>query len=286
MDRKRLSSNTLIRYVLGCGLRAIALIPMFLSLTPRFTCMAAQTVVFNAECVDAVDRGILVESQDFTEAEVATLARDFLQEHGADKLVSLIVGADQQQILSSHQGVIRITDSSEEDPSSSVAKEIENRKKLSMPTGPLARLIAIRGAALLTIKKDGVITERVIGGQADPTNLRESGVQYKLLHLNLSAGGEAIHNCELSVFLQTRSRFSVSGLVALTRRLQTLTGVADVVTTVRRDSWFIGDPGFPCIPPFSGDLKFPDPLQWMLSPALSCRFDRGRPVCSGQSFEP
>jgi hypothetical protein len=244
-------------------------------------------VVFNTECSDAVDRGLLVDEQDFTEARVETLAREFLRDHGADKVISFLVGVDQHQILSSHHGEAHITDSSAADQYSDVAKELEKRKKLTMPAGPLARLIAIRGTALLSIKKNGVITERVIGGESDPTNFEESGIQYKLLHLNLSAGGEAIRGyCELKVFLQTRSRFSVSGLVALTRRLQALTGVADVVSIVRPDSWFIGDAAFPYIPPFSADLKLPDPLQWVLSPGLSCRFKGGRPVCSGQNFEP
>ena len=287
MACKRPPSNTLIRRVLGCAFRTIALGTMVVSVAPGFTCVAAQTVVFNTECANAVDRGLLVQKQDFTEAKVETLASDFLREHGADKVISLLVGVDKQQILSSHHGVIRINDYSEEDPSSGVAKEIESRRKLGMPTGPLARLIAISGAGLLSIKKDGVITERVIGGESDPTNLKESGVQYKLLHLNLTADSEAVRGyCELSVFLQTGSRLSVSGLVALTRRLQVLTGVPNVETNLRRDSWFFGDQKFPVIPAFSRDLTFPDPLRWTLSPALTCRFQDSRPMCSGQNFEP
>jgi hypothetical protein len=240
-----------------CAFRTIALGTMFLCFAPGFIWSAAQTVVFNIECANAVDRGVRVERQDFTDAQVETLAHDFLREHGADKLISLLVGVDQQQILSSHHGVIRIIDSSEEDPHAGVAKEIESRRKSGPPTGPLARLIAIRGAGLLSITKNGVITERLIGGESDPTSLEQSGVKYKLLHLNLSAASEAVRgHCVLSVFLQTGSRLSVSGLVALTRRFQVLTGVQDVETNLRRDSWFLGDQKFPIMPAFSRDLTF------------------------------
>ena len=286
MAPKRLLSN-LIRRVFDGEFRVVALSTILLSFAPRLSCETAQAVVFNTECGNAVDRGLLLEKQDFTETKVETLARDFLKEHGADKLISLLVGVDQQQILSSHHGVIRITGSSKEDPSSGVAKEIESRKKLGMPAGPLARLIAIRGTGLLSITKNGVITERVIGGESDPTHLKESGVQYKLLHLNLTAGSEAVRgHCMLSVFLQTGSRLSVSGLVALTRRIQVLTGVPDVVTNLRCDSWFFGNQKFPVIPAFSRDLTFPDALRWTLSPDLTCRFQDSRPMCSGQNFEP
>lgn len=274
-------------HIPSCVFRTIALSTMFLSFALGFICSAAQTVVFNTECANAVDRGIRVERQEFTDAQVETLARDFLREHRANNLISLLVGVDQQQILSSHHGVIRITDSSKEDPPSGVAKEIESRKKLGMPAGPLARLIAIRGTGLLSITKNGVITERLIGGKSDPTNFEEAGIQYKLLHLNLSAGSEAVRgHCMLSVFLQTGSRLSVSGLVALTRRIQVLTGVPDVATNLRRDSWFFGDLEFPYIPAFAQDVAFPDALRWTLSPALTCRFQDSRPMCSGQNFEP
>jgi hypothetical protein len=262
MTRKPMPSR-----VPGCVFRTIALSTMFLSFAQGFICLAAQTVIFNTECASAVDRGLLVEKQDFTDAKVEAMARDFLRERAKSKVISLLVGVDQQLIFSSHHGVIRIIQSSEEGSYAGVAKEIESRRKLGMPIGPLARLIAIRGAGLLSIRTNGVITERLIGRESDPTNFEEAGVQYKLLHLNLSAGSEAVRgHCMLSVFLQTGSRLSVSGLVVLTRRLQLLTGVPDVVTNLRGDSWFFGAQNFPVIPAFSRDLTFPDALRWTLSP--------------------
>jgi hypothetical protein len=287
MARKRLSSNHLTRCPVGSLLKLIALSAIFLFSATRSICLAAQTVVFNIECANALDRGLMVERDDFTEAKIETLAHDFLREHAQYKVISLLVGIDRQQVLGGHRGEVRIIDSSEKDPYSGVAMEVEKRMKLNMPTSPFARLIAIGGAGLLSITKDGAINERLIAGTSDPTNFEKAGVQYKLLHLTLAAGSEAVRGyCALNVFLQTRSQLSVSGLVYLTRRLQVSTAMSNVATNLRRDPWFLGDADFPLIPPFVRDLMFPDALQWTLSPALTCRFQDSKPMCSGQNFEP
>ena len=245
-----------------------------------------QTVLYNNACQGNVDRGLLIARDQFSAATVEVLAGEFLRNRGGVKAGSLLIGVDEQQIYQGHQGVARIEESPAQDEHTRVASEFEQRKKLGRPSGPLARVTAIRGAALLSILNNGVLSEHLLAGETDPTSYDEAGIRYKLIHLNLVTGAAASGYCQLTVYLQTRSAVSAAGFMSLMRRLQGLTGVSSIVGLLRPDPWSIGDPGFPIIPPFVGDLTFPNPLPWSQSPTLTCAFKGHNVTCSGTGFGP
>jgi hypothetical protein len=245
-----------------------------------------RVVLYDKACQGSIDRGLLIARDQFSEASVRALAGEFLRNHSGAKAASLLIGVDEQQLYQAHQGVASIEEPRPRHDYARIESEFEQRKRLGRPSGPLARVIVIQGAALLSILQNGAVSEHLLAGATDPTSYGEAGIRYKLIHLSLVTGASGSAYCQLTIYLQTRSTVSATGFMALVRRLQALTGVCNVVGLLRRDCWFIGDPKFPIIPAFVENLTFPSPLLWSQSPTMTCASTSHDVRCSGTGFSP
>jgi hypothetical protein len=251
------------------------------------TSSAEQGRVFEVVCDGAVDRGIVVSRESLTEVLAERLANAFMREHSASRIVSLIIGVDREQVLRSHRGPVAIFDSASRDIHANVARELEERKK-ALNSEPLARVIGFRGIGSLVFRGHGKVRQVTLGGDRDPAVFEAAGTQYQLLHMNLTRGGPAAkHYCQLKLFWQSAGpELSISGFTGVLRQIRSWGGPSNIVASLRRDPWFLADPGFPVTPWFAQDLRFPDPLTWLSAPSLTCSFEGNRLTCGGEGFAP
>ncbi len=154
--------------------------------------------------------------------------------------------------------------------------------------GPAARVWFTDDAAVVDYILDHKLRRKILAGQGDPKRIVVQNVEFRLLSMsiakvNAATGGST--SCVVSFYLQSKAVSFSSGF-ALTKHMTAITSAKTVTVSVRRDPWYLSDPGFPEILPFEADAPSPSASSFILNPELSCHVNNGQLRCSGKGFEP
>jgi len=158
-----------------------------------------------------------------------------------------------------------------------------------LPKGPLARVLALGGAAKLSYLDQGALKEEILsGGSDDPTKIREGTHRYELLHFvfhKLGAASLPPHEYSLDLFLKAEPELSVGSSVRVFERFRKLTSIEDLFIHIRTDSWFMEADQYPLVLAFTSPLTIPNSLQYRVSPSLGCALVSGKVQCTGSNFQ-
>lgn len=249
----------------------------------------------NVECSRVVDQASIIRPEEFRSDELVQLCQDFLKRYGRDRgLRRLLIATRQETVNSaSFHGTQRITERTPTEPPSD-SENAYNRtvamiKYENLPHLPIARLIAIADAALLTVRDGPSYTERTLQGTSDPTLMRDGNTSYRLLHFWVTVPRTAADkdSYATSIFLKANPEVSASSVARMTRRLADVVGGGQISVVVRTDDFFPATWEYPAINPFVERLAVPTQLQFLVRGVLSCGFGTGREIgCSGTNFRP
>lgn len=241
----------------------------------------SQTVCFDVQSPLVADRGVVLPERDFNLRTVEGMSREFLAEMAPRmKLTRLTIGTSEDTVLRTWlHGT----------PNNSYESSKEEVRRLRLPALPVARLIIVEKAALLSYRDANGLTEKLVAGTEDPTRFRALGTTFQLLHLRLTKPGPALQApCYvLSVYLKASPTVSIAACLAVLEQIRKLTAACQLHLEVRPDAWFLEDFHFPAVFPFQQNLAMPNKAQFMLAPRVSCGFSEHSGVqCSGSSFRP
>jgi hypothetical protein len=250
--------------------------------------VCAQVIIRDSKSAGIIDRAIVVPRAEFSRERVDRLCRDFLS--GQKKpyaLLRLTVGVDQSEVARSlWHGQLLLTAQS----------SLDDLKRIGLPNGPIARLIARQGSALVSYRgTDGKLSEWVILGQRDPTMIKVLGVDCRLLHFHfvdmhsrpgIAPSWDTTYPYFLTLYFQGAPKVSARTCAALTRMFARETGIRLVSIKMRSDTWFLGDPNYPDVYRFQPEVVLPNWLQLELRPSVSCGLHQGELECSGVNFQP
>jgi hypothetical protein len=122
----------------------------------------------------------------------------------------------------------------------------------------------------------------VLLGSSDPTIFRVNGIEYRLLYLQFVDSGELSsfeHRYHILFFFLSPMNNSRSNCIELTKRMERLTKIKDIMILFHKNTWVIDD-YFPIFYPFVRELGYPNyqdyyyATDWMFSvrcPAISLR---------------
>ena len=245
------------------------------------TPVSAQVVFFENRSPSVVDRTVVVPPERFSPDSIEELARQFLRDTARVALARLTMGTSEKSIMATMvhgSPTINTYDNT-----------MATIRGLGLPEVPIARLIVVEGAALLSYRDKNGYSERLLAGAADPTHLRVQTTDFQLLHFRLTEPGPALRPdyYSLIVFLKASPKISIAACFALTERLRNLTRVAQLGVMVRPDEWFVGTFHFPAVFPFMKNLEPPWLLQYKSRPSADCGYaHRQEATCSGSGFLP
>lgn len=248
----------------------------------------------NIECTRTVDQSLIIRRESFQSDQLVQLCRDFLKRYGRDRGLRRLLIATRQETVNSamFHGTRRITEHDPGQPASDWAagydRTVAMIKYENLPHSPIARLIAIGDAALLTIRDGPRYSERIIQGTSDPTLMRDGTTSYRLLHFMVTVPRTGERNSyATSLFFKATPGLSAGSVARLTRRVADLVRGAQISVAVRTDDFFPDTWGYPAINPFVEPLTVPTQLQFLARGVLSCGVGTGREIgCSGTNFRP
>jgi hypothetical protein len=249
----------------------------------------SQIVIRDSKSARIIDRAIVVPRAEFTRERVDRLFRDFLSDNKKPYiLLRLTVGVDEFEVARSlwHSPVAPYA----------AASALEHLKRIGLPHGPIARLMARQASALASYRgTDGKLSEWVILGQRDPTMIKVLGVDCRLLHFHfvdmhsrpgIAPSWDTTYPYFLTLYFQGTPRVSARTCAALTRMFAKETGIREVSVKMRSDTWFLADPNYPDVYRFQPEIVLPNRLQLELRPSVSCGLNQGELKCSGVNFQP
>jgi hypothetical protein len=236
--------------------------------------------------ISEVDNGRIVDTQAvvplLSYADAKTLCTAFVERYaGRRQIFRFIIGGSIEAVgRSLHKGNVS-------GDSPRALAPIDGFS--SLEEQPLARVFGVGRSAILSYRKGRDFRQEMLAGGQDPTIVVEDGTRFQLLHYQLTKGGDGLldrHAFALHVFARALSKVSVSATTLLTNRLARLSGARPIIVSVRPDTWFVTDPGYPEVFPFVKTLDRPSKRAYDLAPVLSCGVDSQVLTCSGRGFEP
>ena len=252
----------------------------------------AQSVILEQEGGGVIERGIVLPAGQLNRAAAVTLARDFLVHHGgANAILMLTMGEDKLDVYTSrhHQYATAEADGCSED-TGKLSRYLEGIKNLGPVKRPIARVLSIKGNALLSYRDSNGLSEEIIAGKQDPTRLRVAGSDYQIVSVSFMIASGMLgdkNKFSLTYFLKSSPRISLSSGVALTQLFHSLLNIDSVSVVVRPDAWFVEENDAPFIPVFTKDLTVPSAAQYYLAPYVMCGYYRTNATrCSGRNFYP
>jgi hypothetical protein len=256
-------------------------------------------LVVDATAMAVVDQAIIVGAEEFTDKAVERRGRAFLREFGPHRgLRRLTIGTSEQAIRLAlfkpwPRPPVHAEALGSNTPTSDYAPDfyhaVQEIKTLKLPREPIARVLAVGTAAVLTIRNNGRFTERLLTGSSDPTATLQNGVSYRLLHFALTLPGPVLEPDDYvtELFFEAKPVLSVASAAALTRRWKSMAHGGQVGVDVRRDAFFPATWEFPAVLPFLNVTGVPSLFQYLTGGSLHCDQVSDRPVgCSGESFRP
>jgi len=257
------------------------------------------TRVVDVEVRAVVDRAIIIKPEEFNDAEVERVCRAFLAEFGPERgLRRLIVGTSEQVVrlaLFKAWPPPPIADPGRTHPSTpgdtldDFSRAVDEVRRLGLPRGPVARVIAIGPAALFTVRDANGYRERVLTGGSDPTLMNDGSRSYRLLHFVVTVPGPALGRdyYATELFYQANPEVCAASVGRLTHRAKGIVLGGQIAVDVRGDAFFPEVWSYPTILPFQHEASPPQELAYRVGGRLKCgQAGDGEVACAGQNFRP
>ena len=129
---------------------------------------------------------------------------------------------------------------------------------------------AIRiGSAIVvrTVDSNRRRSRDLIQGSTNPLILDGSGPNIEILHLTLS---QNLGRVGVQAYIRTNSSVNTVAARSLTERVRDMTGVRDVLVSLRSDVWFFNECEFPTLYPFEIHGKVPNREEWYKTKYAVC----------------
>jgi hypothetical protein len=248
----------------------------------------SQSVVYESEGGGILDGAVVVPKTEMSRAGAEARARRFLSQHGrTHSLMRLTIASDRAELQRSIVNPVR---SASDDAFLAAARQA------GLPKNGIARLIALRGAALFSFRDSDGLWQKLLAGSSNPTILREGKDTYELLHFRLTRNAAALDDPDylLDVYLKASDKLSSSGGVAITKRLQGLfqpsrRKINVFSIHIRPSVWFFSEQ-YPLVFPYVESFAVPDVFTFTSSSWLNCSYFPRRSStgfsCSGSRFLP
>ena len=152
---------------------------------------------------------------------------------------------------------------------------------VSQSTNEIAEVISIKGNAIMRMHKaDGAVVNSILAGK-NPLELPVGNDQYNIVYFAFgSAGRFAAQNVD--IYIKTTAALDPSIGLILLRKLEPLFPALQVSVAIRRDAWFIFQPGYPFLNPFAEDLNPPTADEYKRTQILVCGHWTGSASCTIQ----
>ena len=263
--------------------------------------LSAQTVLIDKEVAMVVDRAVIIKPEEFTPERVERLCREFLHTFGQDRgLRRLIIGTDEDTVslalIHGSPPVVVIEDSGGpansrawDDRQSAFNRTVETIRNRSLPRSPIARVLAVGDAAMLTVRDTRGYREKLLAGTSDPTLVRDGRISYRLLHFVLTPPGPALRRDDYVtlIYFEAKPELSVSSVARLTLRFKNIARGGQLNVAVRPDTFFAEYRQYPAVLPFLRNPIVPSSFQYLVRGTLTCGVVGDRPIaCSGSNFHP
>jgi hypothetical protein len=258
--------------------------------------LSAQTVLIDKEVPKVVDRAVIIKPEAFTPERVERICQEFLNAFGQDRgMRRLIIGTNEDTVrLALFHG------SPPGDPGTSKNRVFDDRqsafdstveaiRNLNLPKRPIARVIAVGDAAILTVLDAHGYTEKLLAGTSDPTLVRDGTISYRLLHFVLTPPGPALRpdDYATSIYFEATTELSVASAVRLTLRFRRIARGGQLSVAIRPDTFFPESWEYPAVLPFVRNPAIPSSFQYLVRGNLTCSSVGNRPIrCSGHNFQP
>jgi len=261
--------------------------------------LSAQTVLIDKEVSRVVDRAVIIKAEEFTPERVERLCREFLNIFGQDRgLRRLIIGTSEDTVRSAlfHGSPPAVEDTGGaaksrvfDNRQSAFDRTVEAIRNGHLPRGPVARVLAVKDAALLTVRDTRGFTEKLLAGTSDPTLVRDGRISYRLLHFVLTLPGPALRPDDYvtSIYFEAKPELSVGSVARLTLRFKDIARGGQLRIAVRPDTFFAESWKYPAVLPFVRNPVVPSNLEYLVRGILECVAVGNRPIaCSGDNFHP
>lgn len=235
--------------------------------------VAGQTVAIEIRGGTVLHRDVILPRSEFSLGAVRAVGRKFLVEvRGRYRLARLHLGVEDRQLAFCRLGLAF----------SNYERVADFVKKHGLPKAPIARVIFLEGAAVLTYRGEKEFVEEVLAGGRDPTRIWVRGVEHRLLHFFLSGRED---QPALNVYMKSE-RVSVRNAAALARMFQRQTGIRQVDVQVRWDTSFVDDPGYPPVYCFEKTPSLISKFHHLVRPHAACSAVGADVSCAGKGLEP
>lgn len=244
---------------------------------------SAQQVYFTKDSGSVLIQTQIVSRSHFSLEKIEGIARAFLAGPAATKRIAVLI------LGTSPDSLTRALSHGSNSGDNDDARTRQEIRELDLPDVPVARMIAMRGAALLQYRDSAMYVERLIAGTKDPSVFVLGDSRYQLLHFVLTEPGPAIPKDEfiLTVFAKAHASITAATARILTTELAKVADVHHVSVRMRISSYFPEEFEYPAILPFQSDLSIPNAIQSMVESRLTCSAKRTLDVrCSGVNFAP
>jgi hypothetical protein len=227
-----------------------------------------------------VDRGIVIPAGKFNKGYVERLARDFVTEMAGKRIARLTMATSLDDLsMALVKGHRR----------PNFDNSMEYIKTMKLPRVPVAQVLMVNGAARLSYRDGGGLSEYMIAGDTNPALFTGGKMRFEIVGLFLTEPGPAAirPDFDLTVFLRASPTVSISAGVDVTRKIWGLAGVSLLNIEVRGDAFFLEASEFPAISPFEKEQRLPSQLYFLTAPHFGCSISEQHGVqCSGVSFRP
>jgi hypothetical protein len=260
--------------------------------------LSAQTVLSDKQVAMVVDRAVIITPEEFVPERVERLCREFLNTFAQNRgLRRLIIGTSEDTVRSAlfHGSPPAVEDTGKakprvfDDRQSAFDRMVEAIRNRNLPRGPVARVLAIGDAAMLTVRDAHGYTEKLLAGTSDPTLVRDGKISYRLLHFVLTPPGPALRPDDYftSIYFEAKPELSVSSVGRLMLRFKQIARGGQLRVDVRPDTFFAESWDYPAVLPFVRDPVVPSKLQYLVRGNLTCVAVGNPPIaCSGDNFQP
>jgi hypothetical protein len=257
--------------------------------------LSAQTVLIDKEVPLVVDRAVIIKPEEFTPERVQRICHEFLNAFGQDRgMRRLIIGTNEDTVRSAlfHGSPLgdpgKVKTRAFDDRQSAFDSTVEAIRNLNLPKRPVARVLAVGDAAILTVLDIHGYTEKLLVGTSDPTLVQDGRISYRLLHFVLTPPGPALRPDDhaTSIYFEATD-LSVASVVRLTRRFKRIVRGGQLSVAIRPDTFFPETWEYPAMLPFVRNATIPSDFQYLVRGNLTCAAVGNRRIgCSGINFRP
>ena len=225
--------------------------------------MPGQEVLWTRHNATTYSHGILIDKSQFRPDVIQSLATNFVESHKEQLVYELMIYTNRHQAVHHDRA------------SNSTYDGWLSTFKLLMSIGSdAAQVIGFNGSSVLRTRDGQTVTTRLLSGDSDPLVWNVSGKRFVIVHVAITDVGIF----PVKVFAKALQRVDQAGVETLFDRMnERLNGVVSHLS-VREDSWFAAEVGFPVGFPF--DVAGPPTVEeWDRLPVVRCgNYPQGK-VC-------